>query len=177
MIPERVPDSVVGAIAEGTHTAFRKATDWDKAMMIHRLIDEMPMEDWGQVVDFIADGVWSAVRVVEEKVPASEVNRAYYLPDGTWVDPDCFECGGEGAACCEPPYTPSKPAAMVSSEPSPLARFKVNERTGDQMICSNPGKPGSYWLTMRNGVPDGWYTDEDVATWEGWIELVVREIA
>lgn len=38
-------------------------------------------------------------------VPARP-HRAYWLPDGTWVDPDCCECGGEGAPCCDPPYLP-----------------------------------------------------------------------
>ena len=34
------------------------------------------------------------------------MNRAYYTSPDEWVDPDCTECGGEGAPCCEPPYTP-----------------------------------------------------------------------
>ena len=34
------------------------------------------------------------------------VSRSEWLPDGTWVDPDCVECGGEGAPCCDPPDHP-----------------------------------------------------------------------
>ena len=29
-----------------------------------------------------------------------------WLPDGTWRDPDCIECGGEGAPCCDLPDHP-----------------------------------------------------------------------
>lgn len=43
-------------------------------------------------------------------------NRSQWLPDGTWRDPDCIECGGEGAPCCEPPDTPGPP---LSAPPTP----------------------------------------------------------
>lgn len=33
-------------------------------------------------------------------------NRSEWLPDGTWRDPDCIECDGSGAPCCEPPDGP-----------------------------------------------------------------------
>lgn len=33
-------------------------------------------------------------------------HRAYYTSPNTWIDPDCFECGGEGAPCCDPPTYP-----------------------------------------------------------------------
>lgn len=34
------------------------------------------------------------------------MSRAEWLPDGTWRDPDCIECGGDGAPCCDPPDHP-----------------------------------------------------------------------
>lgn len=48
-------------IAEGTHTAFRKATDHALAMPIHRLIGELPPSDWSSVVEFVADPIWGAI--------------------------------------------------------------------------------------------------------------------
>lgn len=30
--------------------------------------------------------------------------RAHWTSQKTWRDPDCIECGGEGAPCCDPPY-------------------------------------------------------------------------
>jgi hypothetical protein len=35
----------------------------------------------------------------------SEFRSEWTSPD-TWRDPDCIECGGEGAPCCEPPAYP-----------------------------------------------------------------------
>jgi hypothetical protein len=39
--------------------------------------------------------------------PAPPVNRSEWTSPHTWRDPDCIECGGEGAPCCEPPDTPA----------------------------------------------------------------------
>lgn len=52
-------DSRVALLAEGMHTAFRKATDCPQAMKIHRLIEEMPEDDWSAVVDFVAESVFA----------------------------------------------------------------------------------------------------------------------
>lgn len=45
-----------GYLAEGIHTAFRKATDCDQAHPIWKLIQDMPDEEWGRVVSFIVEG-------------------------------------------------------------------------------------------------------------------------
>lgn len=37
---------------------------------------------------------------------ADRRHRAYWTSPTTWIDPDCFECGGEGAPCCDPPTYP-----------------------------------------------------------------------
>ena len=50
-------DQFVSLLAEGIHTAFRKATDCPQAMPIHRLISEMPNDEWGHVVGWVADGL------------------------------------------------------------------------------------------------------------------------
>jgi hypothetical protein len=34
-------------------------------------------------------------------------NRSEWTSPDTWLDPDCIECGGEGAPCCEPPDQPA----------------------------------------------------------------------
>lgn len=33
-------------------------------------------------------------------------HRAFWTARHQWCDPDCFECGGEGAPCCDPPVYP-----------------------------------------------------------------------
>jgi hypothetical protein len=43
-------------LAEGFHTAFRKAIDSPLAMPIHRLIGELPDDDWAAVLDFVMSG-------------------------------------------------------------------------------------------------------------------------
>lgn len=42
-------------LGEAIHTAFRKAIDHPNAAQIHRLINELPPEEWGRIVDWIAD--------------------------------------------------------------------------------------------------------------------------
>lgn len=37
---------------------------------------------------------------------ADRRHRAFWTSPDTWIDPDCIECGGEGAACCDPPTYP-----------------------------------------------------------------------
>jgi len=37
----------------------------------------------------------------------AQPNRSYWVDAHTWVDPDCVECSGDGAPCCEPPDGPS----------------------------------------------------------------------
>ena len=61
-------------------------------------------------------------------------HRAYYLPDGTWVDPDCFECGGQGAPCCEPPYFPPGLAAVDGAE---LERLQAVDRAAQMLIAAS----------------------------------------
>lgn len=44
---------------------------------------------------------------------AKPSNRSYWLDEHSWADPDCVECDGSGAPCCEPPdhpYAPDQPA-------------------------------------------------------------------
>lgn len=54
-------DGLRSMIAEGTHTAFRKATDHALAMPIHRLIGELPPAEWSNVVEFVTDPIWGAM--------------------------------------------------------------------------------------------------------------------
>jgi hypothetical protein len=98
-------------LAEGFHTAFRKGTYCPQAHQIWTLIQEMPGEDWGAVIDFVMDGVRGGSaeedrRRWAEKVelPASELHvqmisrgtspgpqrfaRATHIPTG--IDADSF---------------------------------------------------------------------------------------
>ena len=45
-------------LAEGFHTAFRKASDHPNAHKIWLLIKELPSREWGNVISFVVDGVW-----------------------------------------------------------------------------------------------------------------------
>jgi len=49
-------------LAEGFHTAFRKAIEGPDAMPIHRLIDAMSQEDWSKVITFVADPTWDLIK-------------------------------------------------------------------------------------------------------------------
>lgn len=52
-------DEFVSLLGEGIHTAFRKATDCPQAMPIYRLISEMPNEEWGNVINWLVDGLFA----------------------------------------------------------------------------------------------------------------------
>jgi hypothetical protein len=54
-------------LAEGFHTAFRKAVDHPYASVIHKLISDMPREDWGAVIDFVATPVIAWLRKAEAR--------------------------------------------------------------------------------------------------------------
>ena len=58
-------------------------------------------------------------------------NRSEWLPDGTWRDPDCIECDGEGAPCCEPPDGPLR-----------LTAGGWCEINGRGWVATFPGAPG-----------------------------------
>lgn len=45
-------------LAEGFHTAFRKASDHPTANKIWHLIKEMPDGEYGKVIDFVVWGVF-----------------------------------------------------------------------------------------------------------------------
>lgn len=47
-----------------------------------------------------------AAQAAGQAGPDGRPFRAYWTGPDTWCDPDCVECGGEGAPCCEPPDYP-----------------------------------------------------------------------
>lgn len=44
-------------LAEGIHTAFRKASDSNRSDQIHQLIAKMPPDEWKSIVSFISSGM------------------------------------------------------------------------------------------------------------------------
>lgn len=62
-------------LAEGFHTAFRKAVDHPYAVVIRHLIKDLPPEDWTAVLDFAIDPVISALRAAEEQEKAGQEGR------------------------------------------------------------------------------------------------------
>lgn len=59
-------------VAEGFHTAFRKAVDHPYATVIHKLIRELPPEDWAAVLDFVVRPI---VRQLREAQRAAEKKK------------------------------------------------------------------------------------------------------
>lgn len=51
-------DDIRSNLAEGFHTAFRKASDHPNAHKIWVLIRELPPKSWGSVIDFVMDGTF-----------------------------------------------------------------------------------------------------------------------
>lgn len=61
-----VTDSDIrSVIGEGFHTAFRKAVDHPYATVIHKLIGDLPDEDWSAVIDFVSGPVTGMLRRAE----------------------------------------------------------------------------------------------------------------
>jgi hypothetical protein len=58
-------DAIHSMIAEGLHTAFRKASDSPESRVIHKLIDGMPHEEWRAIVDFVTDPLTGMLRKAE----------------------------------------------------------------------------------------------------------------
>lgn len=50
-------------LGEGFHTAFRKGSDCVEAGKIHKLIADMPSEEWEHVVNFALHYITEALRV------------------------------------------------------------------------------------------------------------------
>lgn len=72
---------------------------------------------------------WLRAEVAALRPQNTTVNRSEWLPDDTWRDPDCIECGGEGAPCCEPPDGPP-PGNWTEPTISRLAILHPTLRTG-----------------------------------------------
>lgn len=54
-------DTLLGMLAEGFHTGFRKATDCPQAHPIWKLIREMPDGEWERVVRFAGEPIADAL--------------------------------------------------------------------------------------------------------------------
>lgn len=64
-------------LAEGFHTAFRKASEHKLSSQIHSLIGDLPQREWGEVIEFVAYGLESSFAAGHNALPApmSEVER------------------------------------------------------------------------------------------------------
>lgn len=55
------------------------------------------------------------------RATAGRPNRSEWIDACTWRDPDCIECGGEGAPCCDPPDSPPPadlpPCSFCAAQP------------------------------------------------------------
>lgn len=64
------------------------------------------------------------------------MNRSEWVDADTWRDPDCIECGGDGAPCCEPPDGPPPTSAAKVIEHDTLrylrARYGARHGNGDR---------------------------------------------
>jgi len=55
-------DAFRSMLAEGFHTAFRKAVDSDEAWQVWKLISKMPAGDWAEIISFVADPTWEELQ-------------------------------------------------------------------------------------------------------------------
>lgn len=53
---------VANYVGEGFHTAFRKAADSAQADRIHKLITDLPSEEWSGIVRFVAEPLVEAIK-------------------------------------------------------------------------------------------------------------------
>ncbi len=49
-------------LAEGIHTAFRKASDHTTSRHIHKLISDLPNDEWRQIGDFMSSSMLAALK-------------------------------------------------------------------------------------------------------------------
>lgn len=94
----------------------------ERARTACRLIEQIIDEEAPRLRD--DEDVESLVRGLDDSAyiecDGEPMNRSYWLDDGTWRDPDCIECGGEGAPCCEPPIDPPpRPIASLRASAGP----------------------------------------------------------
>lgn len=64
-------EDVPSMLAEGFHTAFRKAADHPLAMQIHGLIGSLPDREWGAVISFVAEPLADVLRAAVHDGPPS----------------------------------------------------------------------------------------------------------
>ena len=57
-------------LAEGFHTAFRKASQHKLSSQIHSLIGDLPQREWGEVIEFVAYGLESSFAAGHSPLPA-----------------------------------------------------------------------------------------------------------
>lgn len=71
-----VTDSEISSmLAEGFHTAFRKAVDSPFAAVIHKLIRDMEDGEYAAIIDFTADPLVSRLREAEKTYNSSLIGK------------------------------------------------------------------------------------------------------
>jgi hypothetical protein len=61
-------DDALSLLGEGFHTATRKAGDGPSSTQLWRTIDEMPIDEWEAILNFVLDGMeYSGIHLVRKK--------------------------------------------------------------------------------------------------------------
>ncbi len=83
------------------------------------------------------DGEVCPVDPARDAPPAESVrvNRSVWVDADTWRDPDCIECGGEGAPCCDPPDAPLP--AVPDGEDARRLRWEIFHEDGVGVIVTD----------------------------------------
>lgn len=63
-------------MSEGFHTAFRKAVDHPYATVIHKLIRDMPGEDWTAILDFVTRPIIRHLREAQRAAERAEKEKS-----------------------------------------------------------------------------------------------------
>lgn len=76
-------------LAEGIHTAFRKASDHPNASKIHALINELPTSEWNMIIltisEAMIDGLEHREKPIRIRCTDQLGNIAYIIKDGRRV--------------------------------------------------------------------------------------------
>ena len=72
-----------------------------------------------------------AGELVDDMLKARAKSRSVWTSPHEWRDPDCVECGGQGAPCCEPPMHPYRRKEAIVEAATRLVRFWEDDERVD----------------------------------------------
>jgi hypothetical protein len=125
------PVKVVESSTPGhCHLYIDRDLEWDDYVKLLEVLGEVGILEPGYVSASLERG-FTALRLPWVRKPGTEplrANRSEWTSPDTWRDPDCIECGGDGAPCCEPPNHPYEPTTVVVHPEADSKSAELSER-------------------------------------------------